>query len=87
MEEFIILTNIIKQKEEEIQKLKNIINDNNNNIEELKKEIYKITNNDSYDIITFSLYIIILLLHQPKRKMRQKLLIFIHSKAMFQIIC
>ena len=26
-------------------------------------------------------------LHQPKRKMRQTLLIFIHSKAMFQIIC
>lgn len=27
------------------------------------------------------------ILHQPKRKIRQTLLIFIHSKAMFQIIC
>ena len=37
--------------------------------------------------LIIQLYDIYITLHQPKRKMRQNLLIFIHSKTMFQIIC
>jgi hypothetical protein len=62
MEEFIILSNIIKQKEEEIIKLKNTIIYNNNEIQKLKDEINKNINNDSNDLILFSLYLIILTL-------------------------
>jgi hypothetical protein len=57
MEEIIL--NSIKEKEDEILKLKNTIIDTNNEIIRLHEEIYKNTNNDLKDIILFSLYLFI----------------------------
>jgi hypothetical protein len=48
--------------EEEIQRLKNSIENINNEIQKIKDEMNKNINNDSNDIVLFSLYLIIVIL-------------------------